>query len=74
MWVKVSLDDFTQFQEKVSCNNSPNSATNNHHSQITINGASILDVFSQELQSMREERKFYMQSIEKLIALIEKKS
>lgn len=72
-YFKITLDDFTQSSDKINCVNSPNSASNIHNSHINTSIADVLPALMEELKSMREERKFYLQSIERLITTIEKK-
>jgi transcriptional regulator with XRE-family HTH domain len=70
---KINLDSFTQSDDKINCNNSPNSANTNSQ----INNAKIFEevvpALIEELKAMREERKFYMLSIERLIKATENK-
>lgn len=70
---KISLDEFTQNTDKINCVNSPNSANaNNSNANINTTNADVLKAFTDELAAMREERKFYLQSMERLINTIEK--
>ncbi len=73
-YFKITLDDFVQSNDKINCVNSPNSASNIHNSHINTSVADVLPALMEELKSMREERKFYLQSIERLITTIEKKN
>jgi hypothetical protein len=63
-----------QSNEGIHCVNSPNSANNNntHHSPYNEIASELLPAFLEELKSIRAERQFYLQQIERLIKQVMK--
>lgn len=73
-YFKISRDEFIELNSGTNCINSPNSATNVYNSNNIANNINeeIVRSFLEELKSMREERIFFMKSIEKILIVIEK--
>jgi transcriptional regulator with XRE-family HTH domain len=73
-YFKITAPEFMQTSESINCVNSPNSGNNNNsvHSPYNALSAEIMTAFLAELKSSREERKFFMQSIERMVELIKK--
>jgi transcriptional regulator with XRE-family HTH domain len=69
-YFKISLEDFTQTTTNINCLNSPNSATNIHNSQVNTNLYELLPSIMEEFKAMRDERKIYLNSFEKLITML----
>jgi transcriptional regulator with XRE-family HTH domain len=73
-YFKIPLSEFLQSNESIHCINSPNSANNNntHHSPYNEIASELLPAFLEELKSIRNERQFYLQQIERLIERVMK--
>jgi transcriptional regulator with XRE-family HTH domain len=72
LYFKIPLSEFLQTNDGIHCVNSPNSGNNNntHHSPYNEVASELLPAFLEELKSIRTERQFYLQQIERLIEMV----
>lgn len=64
----IPVNEFINTDDRINCVNSPNS--NNYNNQNSLNNTSIndqlLNLLIEEIKQTREERKFYLQTIQNL--------